>query len=132
MSNSTEPEVLDVNSIKVSTPDGTMFFNIVEQHKKPCKVDIIIGKAGSSIQAWSQALARLITISLRNGVSIGRIAEEMAGINSDRIKHNGDKIIRSVPAAINYAILIYLASKNPNPLERRKHRRGPTLFGEEV
>lgn len=126
-----EPDLMHSNTVKVSTPDGSMFFTIVENNGKPVGVDIVMGKAGSSIQAWSQALSHVITLALRNRVEISTIAEEVSGITSDRLAFNGDRAVRSVPDAIAQAILIYLASKSPS-LDRRKRRRGPSVFGEEV
>lgn len=126
-----DPDVLKSNTVKVLTPDGAMFFTIVENNSKPVGVDIVMGKAGSSIQAWAQALSHIITLALRSGVNISVIAEEVSGITSDKIAMNGDKTVRSVPDAIAQSILIYLATKTPS-MDRRRHRRGPSVFGEEV
>jgi|SRR6266849_5651558 len=130
--NPNEPELLNCQSIKVHTPDGTMFFNIIEDKDKPVGVTIILGKAGSSVQAWSQALAAVITLALRNNVEISIIAEEVSSITTDKVSFSNDRVIRSVPDAIAQAILIYLANKSNNPLVLRRRRRGPSVFGEEV
>src|SRR5258706_7692071 len=98
--NSNEPEVLKSYTVKVSTPDGNMFFTILENNNKPVSVDIVIGKAGSSIQAWSQALAHVITLALRNNVDILTIAEEISNITSDKTTFTSGRTVRSVPDAI--------------------------------
>lgn len=129
--NSDEPEVLKSSTVKCSTPDGSMFFTIVENNGKPIGVDIVIGKAGSSIQAWAQAISKLITVALRNNIELSAIAEELSGITSDKLSFSGERAVRSVPDAITQAILLYLSSKHP-ALELRRRRRGPSVFGEEV
>jgi len=129
--NQDEPEVLKSSTVKVSTPDGTMFFTILENNGKPVGVDIVMGKAGSSIQAWSKALSVLLTLALRNKVELSTIAEEISGITSDKLTYSNDRTVRSVPDAITQSILLYLSSKSPT-IEYRRRRKGPTVFGEEV
>lgn len=108
-----------------------MFVHIIEHPLGiPYKLDITIGKAGSAIQAWASSFAKIASISLRNGVPISAIVEEITGINTDRVTVNNGRSIRSGPDGIAQAILIYLESKKPKP-PRRYRRRGPTVFGEE-
>lgn len=133
MNPNNEPDVLIGSSIKASTPDGSIFIQINELNGKPIEVTFFIGKAGSSIQAWSQALSSVINLALHSGVEISTIAETLSGITSDRISFNGDKIIRSVPDAISQAIITHLASKGQGVFDRRRRRRrGPSVFGEEI
>lgn len=129
--NPNEPEVLKSSTIKVTTPDGPMFFTILENDNKPVSVDIVMGKAGSSIQAWSQALSHVITLALRSGIDILTIAEDISGITSDKTTFNSGRTVRSVPDAIAQAILLHMASKIPAAI-RKRIRRGPSVFGEEV
>src|SRR6267142_2871277 len=91
--NQDEPEVLKSSTVKASTPDGSMFFTIIENNGKPVGVDILIGKGGSSVQAWAQSLSLVITLALRNGVDISTVAEEISNITSDRLAFNGDRAV---------------------------------------
>jgi len=128
-----EPESLPSSSVKVTTPDGVIFVHIIDHpiSKAPLKVELTIGKAGSSVQAWAQALSRMITLALKNGANIGSIIEEVSAITSDRISFSSNRAVRSGPDGIAQALIIYMASKSPT-LSKRKRRRGPTFFGEEI
>lgn len=127
-----EPLSLPSVTLKVVTPDGTMFVHIIESPPGlPFKLDVSMGKAGSSIQAWAQSLSKVISVCLRNGIPISAIAEEIGAENSDRITISNGRFVRSGPAGIAQAILMYLEFKKPRSERRKKGRRGPTVFGEE-
>lgn len=127
-----EPDILPSTSIKVVTPEGVMFVHIIEHPPSmPYKIDITIGKAGSAIQAWASAFARISSVCLRNGIPLSALVEEISGLNSDRVTLSNGRNVRSGPDGIAQAILIYIESKKPKVITRHR-RRGPTFFGEEV
>lgn len=127
-----EPASLPSSSIKIQTPEGTLFVHIIESPPGiPAKLDLNIGKAGSAVLAWAHAFAKVASICLRNGIPISAIADEISGINTDRITTSLDRIVRSGPDGIAQAILIYLESKKPK-ITKHRGRRGPSVFGEEV
>ena len=101
-------DVYDLVSIRVDTPEGTMFVNIIEDKKNPIGIDLHIGKAGSAIRAWSQSLARVMTIALEHGVTVNEIIAELSTQRSDRsrVGRNGNKI-RSGPEGIAFALINY-------------------------
>lgn len=71
--------------MKVRTPDGTMFVNVMEDaNGKPFQVIITIGKNGSSPAAWAQALASIITAALQSGTKMETILTELSQISTDR------------------------------------------------
>lgn len=133
MTPNNDPDSLPSSSIKVTTPDGTMFVHIIDHpiSGAPLKIDITLGKAGSSVQSWAQALSRAITLALRAGVNIGAILEEVSAITTDKLSFSNNRAVRSGPDGIAQAILIYMANKSPT-LRTRRRRRGPTVFGEGV
>ena len=48
---------LNSATVKVQTPDGTMYLIIMEnEHGMPSRVDIQIGKSGTNIRAWYMAI----------------------------------------------------------------------------
>lgn len=126
-----EPEVSATSTIKVQTPDGTMFVHVMELNSGvPYKIDLSIGKAGSAIQAWAQAVARLASLALRRGALLSELAEEISSITTDRLTVNGGRVTRSGPDGIAQALVIYIQSKKP-AVVKRKRRRGPSFYGEE-
>src|SRR6267143_4805519 len=108
----TEPEVLPSIVIQTHTPDGTMYVTIMERNGVPYKIDVQIGKSGSSIRAWTDAIARLVSLALRSGVNIHTIVEEVSDITSYRQAWQQDKEIRSGPEGLAYSLLRYLKPDN--------------------
>jgi hypothetical protein len=132
MTHPTEPESSPTVTVRVVTPDGVMFVHIMEYaNGLPYKLDLSIGKAGSSVQAWAQALSRVISLALVMGVPITSIAECVSAITTDRLSFNGNRAVRSSPDGIAQAIIQYVADKSP-VFRKRVKRRGPTVFGEGV
>lgn len=132
MTHSTEPELSPTVTVKVTTPDGVMFVHIMELPSGiPYKLDLSIGKAGSSVQAWAQALSRTISLCLIHGMPITELAECVSAITTDRLSFSNNKAVRSGPDGIAQAIIQYVADKSP-VFRKRVRRRGPTVFGEGV
>lgn len=128
-----EPEVLPSVTIRVKTPDGTMFVNISERNRVPYRIDITIGKAGSAIQAWAAATSSLLTLAVRSGLNLHILIEELSNINSDKISSSLDgRIVRSGPDGIVQALYIYMHDSSSRLPERRRKKRGPFIGGEEV
>jgi acyl-CoA hydrolase len=104
---------LDAVTIQVPSPDGTMFVTITEDKSgKPIAVFIHIGKAGAPIAAWSNALARMLTLALDHGATINDVLVELSNQTSDRIRitNNGESI-RSGVEAVCSALMQYKRSK---------------------
>lgn len=128
-----EPEVLPSVTIRVKTPDGTMFVNISERNHIPYRIDITIGKAGSAIQAWAAAASALLTLAVRSGLNLHILIEELSNITADKITSGLDgRLIRSGPEGIVSALTIYMHDSSARLPERRRKRRGPFIGGEEV
>ncbi len=74
-------------TVRVETPDGTEFVTIAEDEKgKPVHVSVTIGKAGTNVAAWAEALSRLLTIALRRGIEFHRLLEEISNITSGNLR----------------------------------------------
>lgn len=99
----------DAVSIMTETPDGTVTVIIVESvTHRPIDVQIYIGKAGSSLRAWTQSLADMINLALRNGIDIQHVIQCLVNQNSDKIVRNRAGVeIQSGPAGIAYCLYRY-------------------------
>lgn len=100
------------HSVKVNTPNGRMFVHILEDTEgNPHKILINIGKTGSDVFAWAEALAEVFSLSLLNGASIYDVLSALSNISSDRLVHSSGIPIYSGPDGLVQAILIYLKAK---------------------
>lgn len=103
---------LNSATVKVQTPDGTMYLIIMEnEHGMPSRVDIQIGKSGTPIRAWSMATSDLINLCLDNGISLHQIVARIIGATSDRSRDNEEGKVSSGPEGVAYAIFSYLRHK---------------------
>ena len=92
-----------------ATPLGKLFItlNTVDHH--PLELFAQIGKAGSDVSAFTEAIARLVSISLRSGVDPEEIATQLTGIGGSRSIGFGPGRVRSVPDAIGQFLSGYLS-----------------------
>jgi ribonucleoside-diphosphate reductase alpha chain len=91
---------LPSHSFPVSTPLGKLRLFVTELDSKPFEVFAIIGRAGSDVMAFTEAIGRLISLALRSGVPVRLVAEQLRGIGGSRSAGFGPDRVRSVPDAI--------------------------------
>lgn len=104
---------------RVRTPDGTLYATITEDADgNPFMVQFNIGKAGSQVVAWSQALAVTITMGLQNGIPLHKFIEELSGITSDRQARILGNTCRSGPEGV-YMALLYYTKQRFNELQEQ-------------
>jgi len=129
-----EDTKLDAITFQVPSPDGTMFVTVTEDKSgKPIAVFIHIGKAGAPIAAWSNALARMLTLALDHGATINDVLVELSNQTTDKIRmtSNGESI-RSSVEAICSALMQYKRAKFDGiraTLGDMEAHRGPRLDG---
>lgn len=129
-----EESKFDSVTIQVPSPDGTMFVTISEDKDgKPIAVFIHIGKAGAPIAAWSNALARVISVALDKGVTLNDVMAELSSQTSDRVRMttNGEAV-RSGVEAVWVALMKYQREKFETVrktlgLDSEEEHRGPRL-----
>ncbi len=106
-----EPEVMPSFTMKVETPDGNMFISVCEDGAgSPIRIEITIGKAGTALMAWANAVSRLSTLALNRGVSLTEILCEVSGISSERqaTRLLGRTSVKSGPDGLAKALMMYL------------------------
>jgi len=107
-------EALRSVNIRVRVPEGTMFVTVVEDISgRPIQLLINIGKAGSSLAAWTYAVGRMCTVMFENGFGVNDLIDEFATISSDKAvpQEDGEEAIHSGPAGIAVALVKYRAAK---------------------
>jgi len=100
-------EGLPSRSFPVMTPLGKLRLFVTELDGKPFEVFAIIGRAGSDVTAFIEAIGRLISLALRCGVPVKLIAEQLRGIGGSRSSGFGPARVLSVPDAIGKVLLDY-------------------------
>ena len=96
----TRPMVLNGFTEKVKTSRGTLYVTVNTESGKPIEVFANIGKSGGDISALSEAIGRLISIALQNGVHVKSIINTLISITGAQPIWNNGRLIKSVPDAI--------------------------------
>jgi hypothetical protein len=129
----TIPEVCNCSVIEVTTPDGTMFVTILELNNKPIGFRLEIGKSGSTLRAWCEAVGQLATLAIQAGISLDDIITELSNLSSDKLVFTGKQVpVRSGPDGFVVALMRYRQSKYDEMLgvlgvNNTKRRRPPKL-----
>lgn len=81
-----EEGILSGLTWKVKTGEGTCYITINKNGSHhPVEVFIRVGKAGSNINAYSEALGRTISLALQHKVDPSMISEQLVGISGDKV-----------------------------------------------
>lgn len=106
----TEPEdqlMYENVSIQLKTPDGEATIIIAENASGEIyNIQMFIGKCGSSLSAWCNALAKMTTFSLKH-IPLDTVIAELEDISSDRYASKDGVTIRSGPEALSMALQRY-------------------------
>ena len=115
------PERLEGPTVKLKTPMGTLLLTLNYLDGRPIELLGTIGKAGSDVYAFTEAIARLISIALRCGVNPQVIADQLKGIGGSSSIGFGLNQVTSVPDAIGKFIERTIA-QNGGPVSNGKKR----------
>ena len=74
-----------------------------DEDGKPFEVFTTVGKAGSTDQAYLEAISRLISLALRSGVPAVEVVEQLRGITSEPVWDQG-RLVKSAPDAVALAM----------------------------
>jgi ribonucleoside-diphosphate reductase alpha chain len=96
------PSNLLGSTVKVQTSFGKLYLTLNMFEGEPFELFATLGKSGKDTMAHTEALGRLISLSLRSGVPVRSIIEQLKGIGGSQpvFENDGDGIILSLPDAI--------------------------------
>ena len=98
------PDILTGQTIRMSLPQGSLYINVTIKDNKPFELFAILGKSGLDQHAYCEAMGRLISLSLRSGISVERISKSLKGIRGRDWGMWGEEYIWSVPHALGIAL----------------------------
>ncbi|OGE98404.1 MAG: ribonucleoside-diphosphate reductase, adenosylcobalamin-dependent [Candidatus Doudnabacteria bacterium RIFCSPLOWO2_12_FULL_42_9] len=94
------PDVMQGSTYKVATAYGNLYVTVNEDEYGPFEVFSQLGKAGGFFGAQTEAICRMISLSLRSGISLQNVIDQLKGIRGpDPVFHNGERIL-SLPDAV--------------------------------
>ena len=94
------PSNLLGTTVKIRTSFGKLYLTLNQLDGKPFELFATLGKSGKDTQAHTEALGRLISLSLRSGIPVNEIIAQLKGIGGSQPIFEGDGIILSLPDAI--------------------------------
>ncbi len=110
------PKLLQGNTYRKETPLGRAYITVnSDAEKEPFEVFLNMGKAGSDISAISEAIGRLISLTLRMPASLPPserlrwVMDELAGIGGGRALGFGANRVRSLPDGIAQVLAEHLS-----------------------
>lgn len=96
----TRPQVLEGFTEAIKTGYGNLYVTVNSYEGNPFEVFVQIGKSGFTTMADAEATGRLISLSLRSGVDVRDVVEQLEAIGGSSPVFSGGQVIMSVPDAI--------------------------------
>lgn len=99
-------------TIEVDTPDGVLYYTIMEEDNQPTKVISTFGKTGTSLAAWSFAVDQLVNLLFEKGTKVNEILEVLSSITTEKPKVTLKGVrVGSGPEGLVVALMEYKRQK---------------------
>ncbi|SFC73614.1 ribonucleoside-diphosphate reductase alpha chain [Halobiforma haloterrestris] len=111
------PDALHGVSQRIDTGYGKVYVTINEDPEtgQPFELFANIGHSGGFTNSFTEALAKVISTSLRSGVDPEEIVDELCGTRSPKVAWDKGEQIQSIPDAIGTAMRRYLENEIDKP-----------------
>ena len=108
---SPRPRVVQGLTENIRTGQGNLYVTVnFDEERRPFEVFCALGKAGSVESAHLEAIARLVSMSLRTGVDPDQIVKQLKGI-TDQPVWDGGTLVGSIPDALSHVLEKYTSKK---------------------
>lgn len=94
------PTTLAGTTYKLNTAYGHLYVTVNEDEHGPFEVFASLGKTGGFFSAQTEAITRMISLSLRSNVAIEEIISQLKGIRGPDVTFADGEMIYSLPDAI--------------------------------
>ena len=111
------PRVLDGSTYRVDTGYGKMYVIVNDANGKPFEVFGTIEKSGGFQESMLEGLCRMASASLRSGVPVQELIDQLEGIRSPRVAFEEGQQIRSIPDGIAKAFKQHISQKREQFVE---------------
>lgn len=99
------PAALTGRSQRIKTGYGKLYVTINnDDNGEPFEVITNIGSSGGFTNGFTEAVARLATLSLRAGVPVDEVIDQIRGIHSPKIATDQGDTVMSIPDAIGQTL----------------------------
>lgn len=123
------PQVLVGKTYKLRTDMGNVYITVNGGDHGPFEVFIHLGKSGSTLMAFAEAIGRLVSLALRSGVSPYAVIHQLEGIKSGLpVRQEDGTVVFSVPDAIAKSLQRFLKEVREEPLENGGPGNGLVVF----
>ncbi|WP_254810246.1 adenosylcobalamin-dependent ribonucleoside-diphosphate reductase [Natronosalvus amylolyticus] len=111
------PDALHGVSQRIDTGYGKVYVTINEDPEtgQPFELFANIGHSGGFTNSFTEALAKVISTSLRSGVDPDEVVDELCGTRSPKVAWDKGEQIQSIPDAIGTAMRRYLDDEIDKP-----------------
>ncbi|WP_226007747.1 adenosylcobalamin-dependent ribonucleoside-diphosphate reductase [Natrinema salinisoli] len=116
------PDALQGVSQRIDTGYGKIYVTINEDPEtgQPFELFANIGHSGGFTNSFTEALAKVISTSLRSGVDPEEIVDELCGTRSPKVAWDKGEQIQSIPDAIGTAMRRYLEDEIDKPYPKQQ------------
>jgi ribonucleoside-diphosphate reductase alpha chain len=104
------PEMLTGRTYRIRTGYGNLYITVNDdENGKPFEVFGTLGKAGGFFAGQAEAITRLVSLSLRSGLEVHEVIEQLKGIRGPQVSWSEGGMILSLPDAIGQILERHIA-----------------------